>query len=287
MAESSSSNTLDPDALCQLASGLVASGQPMSAMKYYQNALDINPVHTRALCELADLQMAGPHYLEVLADFHRQLEPKCYVEIGVCKGHSFKLVSADTRAIGIDPAPQLDIEKLPGKHIVISDTSDNYFAGDRFLDDMNGASLDLAFIDGMHLFEYALRDFVNLEKYSTADTVILVHDVYPMNEPTARRERIADFWSGDVWKLIICLKQLRPDLSVHVLPCPPTGLGVITNLSPDSSILRDQLEDVTREFVDLPFSVLGQDVCQTLSVINKPVNVSAFIQAIKMKREDF
>ena len=26
-------------------------------------------------------------------------------------------------------------------------------------------TLDLVFIDGMHLFEYALRDFMNVERY--------------------------------------------------------------------------------------------------------------------------
>src|SRR5258706_5348979 len=51
---------------------------------------------------------------------------------------------------------------------------------------------------------------------------------------TAARERVDAFWSGDVWKLVPCLKKYRPDLSIHTIASAPTGLPVIRNLDPAS-----------------------------------------------------
>src|SRR5256885_12302956 len=39
--------------------------------------------------------------------------------------------------------------------------------------ELGGRPVDLAFIDGMHLFEFALRDFVNLERYCAPGSTIL------------------------------------------------------------------------------------------------------------------
>ena len=44
-------------------------------------------------------------------------------------------------------------------------TSDEFFA--RYdLSELLGGPVELAFIDGLHLFEQVLRDFVNLERHS-------------------------------------------------------------------------------------------------------------------------
>ena len=56
------------------------------------------------------------------------------------------------------------------------------------ISELGGKTLDLAFIDGMHHFEFALRDFINVEKYCSADSIILIHDVYPI-DATERRSR--------------------------------------------------------------------------------------------------
>ena len=48
--------------------------------------------------------------------------------------------------------------------------------------------MDFAFIDGMHLFEFALRDFMNLERHCTPQSVIMVHDCYPTEREHAERE---------------------------------------------------------------------------------------------------
>ena len=52
-----------------------------------------------------------------------------------------------------------------------------------------GTSLDLSFIDGMHLFEYVLRDFMNVERFSRWDTAIVLDDMLPRDVDEAARDR--------------------------------------------------------------------------------------------------
>ena len=57
----------------------------------------------------------------------------------------------------------------------------------------------------------------------------------------------AAFWTGDVWKLLPILRKYRPDLRLHVLDCPPTGLVAITRVDPASRILADCYYDIVDE----------------------------------------
>ena len=60
----------------------------------------------------------------------------------------------------------------------------------------------------MHHFEYALRDFMNLERFSNPASTILIHDCLPIDEITADRERSTTIWSGDIWRLILLLREM-------------------------------------------------------------------------------
>lgn len=255
----------DVDTLCELAKHHAALDQTSLALSYCEQALALAPTHTACLCQYAELMLTGPNYLQAIQDFHAELKPKRYIEIGVCRGGSFRLVSPDTFAIGIDPQPQLDQSQLPEQHLVMTATSDDYFASHLADEHFQAAPFDLAFIDGMHWFEYALRDFINLERYSHPDSVVLIHDVYPINEITARRERVADFWSGDVWKVILCLQAYRPDLSISILPCPPTGLGVIRGLNAENQVLADQLPEIIKQFMGLRLDAHTYDQIKQLT----------------------
>jgi hypothetical protein len=114
----------------------------------------------------------------------------------------------------------------------------------------------MAFVDGLHLFEQALRDFVHVECHAHPDAVILIHDCLPIDRVTSSRERSTVVWSGDVWKVILCLRRYRSDLQVAVVDVPPTGLGVITNLNPSSTILPGQLDRLYGEFVPMEYDDL-------------------------------
>jgi hypothetical protein len=125
--------------------------------------------------------------------------------------------------------------------------------------ELGGRRVDMAFIDGMHHFEFALRDFANIERLSRPDTVVLIHDCWPLDRRTAERERCTQFWSGDIWRLILVLKRHRPDLRVHTIAAPPTGLGIVLDLDPSSRILLDEHERLVAEHLALDYSCLETD----------------------------
>ncbi|CNH20606.1 Uncharacterised protein [Mycobacterium tuberculosis] len=204
---------------------------------------------------LAELEFPGEDYFRVLARIHEHLKPATYVEIGIDRGLSFEIVTPETITLGIDPDPHL--RKPPGpRQRVFKQTSDEFFQQCDVIAELGGKTVDLAFIDGMHQFEFALRDFINLEKCCSADSIILIHDVYPIDAASAARERVTKFWSGDIWRLILILKKYRPDLAVNVIAARPTGLGIVQNLDPQSRVLDDRLDEIIEEFLAVDISVL-------------------------------
>jgi len=204
---------------------------------------------------LAELEFPGEDYFQILARIHEHLKPATYLEIGVAEGRSLEIVRPETLALGVDPAPHL--RKPPGpRQRVFAQTSDDFFAQCDVISELGGKTVDLAFIDGLHHAEFALRDFINVEKYCSSDSVILIHDVYPIDAMSAARERVSRFWTGDIWRLILILKKYRPDLIVNVIGTRPTGLGVVQNLDPRSNILAERQQEIVDEFLELDISVL-------------------------------
>lgn len=185
-------------------------------------------------------------YYRVLDELHERLRPATYVEIGVHEGDSLALCRAGTRAIGVDPALP-DSLRVPVDAELVATTSDAFFA------DHRPVPIDLAFIDGLHLFEQALRDFVNVERWSAPGATVLIHDCIPIDAETSSRERTTVVWSGDVWKVVACLRDHRPDLSIDVVDVPPTGLAVVTGLDPTSSVLADRFEELVGAYLPLTF----------------------------------
>ncbi|WP_330205256.1 class I SAM-dependent methyltransferase [Cyanobacterium sp. Dongsha4] len=187
------------------------------------------------------LPVEGNIYLEILSAFHETLNPQTYLEIGVSHGDSLRF--AKNRIIGVDPNPQIQDN---GEYLIYAKTSDLFFA-----EDANNlfqiAKIDLAFIDGMHLFEFALRDFINIEKYAHKNSYILIHDILPRCFSESSRARVTIDWTGDIWRLMIGLRKYRPDLNITVLDSYPTGLGIITNLNPESRILIDNYDEIVEE----------------------------------------
>ncbi|SBS75563.1 hypothetical protein MHPYR_260034 [uncultured Mycobacterium sp.] len=216
---------------------------------------DYSVAHLRAHHMLAELEFPGDDYFRILARIHEYLKPATYLEIGIDQGDSFEIVMPETLALGVDPNPRPQKPLGPNQR-VFAQTSDDFFERRDVVSELGGMTLDLAFIDGMHLFEFALRDFINLEKYCAPDSIILIHDVYPIDATSAARDRASWFWSGDIWRLILALKKYRPELSVNVIGTRPTGLGVIQNLDPQSRVLADHLDEIIDEFMALDISVL-------------------------------
>ena len=218
-------------------------------------AIAADPDFRQAHDFLAHMGLHGPHYFEVLARIHEHLKPGTYIEIGVDRGGSFCRVRPETTALGIDPDPHIEVPLGP-RQCVFRETSDQFFAGHDVIAELGFRRLDLAFIDGMHWFEFALRDFMNIERLCTHAATILGHDVFPPARAAAERERRSAFWTGDVWRLIVLLKEHRPDLAVNTIAAPPSGLAVIRNLDPESRLIRDNLADLVREYSALDYSAI-------------------------------
>src|SRR5664279_1082903 len=99
------------------------------------------------------------HYA-FLRGIHERLEPRTYVEVGVRHGDSLALSRA--RSVGIDPAFSITAELQCDVQLVRS-TSDEFFARPHAFDFFEGVPVDFAFIDGMHLAEFAFSDFLDVE----------------------------------------------------------------------------------------------------------------------------
>ena len=188
-------------------------------------------------------------YYADLEAVHRTLRPSTYLEIGIRQGKSLMLAGADTCCIGIDPNPK--IKSPPSNAKLFKETSDEFFAQHDLSRKLAGLDLDLAFIDGMHLFEFALRDFMNIEANSQSHTVVLLHDCLPIDEATSTRERETVVWTGDVWKLIACLAKYRPDLMLSAVENKPSGLCVVTGLNRNDRTLIESYDSILEEYIPL------------------------------------
>jgi predicted O-methyltransferase YrrM len=217
--------------------------------------------------------LGGVPYLEYLQALHVKRRVRRYLEIGTQHGASLRLARGN--AVAIDPELHLRIRlwslrrrmrlrsrmhlrrrgQLHPRIRLYRSTSDAYFSA-HDPRTILGGPIELAFIDGMHLSEYVLRDFINVERHCSPDSLIVLHDAVPQNfEMTERQRRtgarhdksLAQAWTGDVWRILPLLQRERPDLHIEVLDCPPTGLVLVTNLDPGNRTLQGRLGELTRE----------------------------------------
>lgn len=198
----------------------------------------------------------GP-YLDALRQLHEALAPASYLEVGVRNGRSLALATG--AAIGIDPAPDLQVQ-LPPTTQVFTMASDDFFR------DVAARAVssppELAFIDGMHRFEFALRDFMHIERLATPGTLVAIDDIFPSHPAQAARQRRTRVWTGDIWKLHRCLAELRPDLVLVPLDTAPTGLLLVAGLDPANRVLWNQYNPIVRKWaaeLDPPPAVLERE----------------------------
>jgi hypothetical protein len=65
-------------------------------------------------------------------------------------------------------------------------------------------------------------------------------DMLPRNVDEAARDRHTGDWAGDVYKVALVLRELRPDLILLPVDTEPTGVLVILGADAGSTILRDR-----------------------------------------------
>lgn len=227
--------------------------------------------------------MKGHQFLIAL---HADLHPRNYLEIGVDTGVSLAFSHVPT--IAVDPMFKVESEIRTDVHLV-RQTSDVFFARREPLRHLSGGrnpwrnlrhnrplfgrlmgrpTVDFVFIDGMHWFEFALRDFMNAEGHSSATTVIVFDDMLPRNVTEAARDRTTGAWTGDVYKLVPVLRQYRPDLILIAVDTQPTGLLVV--LAPDhtSTVLRDHYDEIVAANVTPDPQAVPASVLERLGAVD-------------------
>ncbi|MCU0826950.1 MAG: class I SAM-dependent methyltransferase [Tabrizicola sp.] len=203
------------------------------------------------------VRATGMKYYSFLRELHASTLFDWYMEIGCRTGTSFAPVRSKT--IAVDPFFRVDLNIIgqkPALHVFQS-TSDDFFESG-FLQ-RNGIRLGLSFLDGMHLFEYLLRDFIGTEAASDPKGVIMMHDCAPGNFVMTTRDlsAIKGAWTGDVWKLVPILQKWRPDLTLTMLDLRPTGMLCVSNLSPGNTVLQDHYSEIVAEYLDQTIESFG------------------------------
>ncbi len=198
----------------------------------------------------------------MLGRIHQRLQPRRYLEIGVRHGCSLALAACP--AIGVDPAPELDRPLAPTTRIVTA-TSDRFFEAQAAA--VLEQPVDLVFIDGMHLFEFALRDFMNVERWATPTTLVVIDDIFPNHPRQGLRNRTTRVWTGDVWRLHQCLRAERPDLVLLPLDTRPTGLLLVAGLDAHHRLLWERYNPLVRQYRDRQGEVPPDDVLRRRGAI--------------------
>src|ERR1700722_6300659 len=215
---------------------------------------------------LADwIELGGTFYQTFLKRMHSALQPNTYFEIGTLNGDTLRLASCT--CISVDPHFQISSEVLGNKPACyfFQVGSDEFFEKHNPIEIFSKA-IDIAFLDGMHLFEFLLRDFYNTERYCTRSSIIVLHDCLPGDEYIAVRDPSdsarqkssrPNYWTGDVWKLVPVLRRWRPDLKIAVLDAPPTGLVLVTNFDSGNRVLRENYTAIMDSYLNLDLGEYG------------------------------
>jgi hypothetical protein len=182
-------------------------------------------------------------YLTALQIIHEMGKPRSYLEIGVRNGASLSL--AHCPSVGVDPDPSI-LALQRGDRRLFAKTSDAFFREDAST--VLREKPDLVFIDGMHLFEFALRDFMNVERHAHPASVIILDDIYPNHPDQALRVRRTRVWTGDVWKMEYCLGKYRADLRLQRLDVSPAGLLVVSGLDPTNRRLWESYDSIVQTY---------------------------------------
>jgi hypothetical protein len=159
--------------------------------------------------------------------FHRNCNPRNYLQIGVDTGTDLQFALSNTPTIGVDNSPALEHKLLDNQQIVET-TSDDFFASNT-IEKTFGDKIELALVNNVNDCEQAIRDFINIELHSDKDTIVLL--------------------DGDVQKVLHVLKRYRPDLTLRTLT---TGLAFVNNLSAGSPVLETNLSNILEELVTVP-----------------------------------
>jgi hypothetical protein len=187
---------------------------------------------------------------EFLRGLHASYAPRTCLQIGVTDGRD--LTGSNARIIGVDPGFTVT-SQLPGEVALVTSTSDDFFARPNPIEWFAEGVIDLAVIDGLHEFEFALRDFINIERLAGPTSVVVFDDMLPRSAAAAARDRRTRGWAGDVYKVASVFAKYRPELVVVPIDTEPNGMLLVVGLDPANTTLSDHYDDILGEYtVDDP-----------------------------------
>lgn len=220
------------------------------------------------------------HYIDVLSQLHTK-KYAAYFEIGAKTGDSLRL--SISPSVAIDPYFKLRNDPVGEKDfcLLFQETSDQFFKGSLPL--LAGISCEFGFIDGMHLFEYALQDFINLAKIATDNSLMVFHDVLPSSFDASTRDfkKIpkGGAWMGDTWKLIPILIESGLTNNLRVLTSAPSGL--LTVFQPSKAIianLEKNFEGLCQSWREITLEDYGLSTLYAFDVYQKPEQFLNYIR---------
>ena len=212
----------------------------------------------------------------------RKLTKLKYLEIGLAHGYTFEAIKSEFKT-GVDPFPKSRIKNQYSEIKIVKKTSDEFFAENKEI-------FDLIFVDGMHTFEQSYIDLINSIKCLAPGGVILLDDVIPGDKFSAmsdiavcKSERLKagselQTWSGDVFKSIIMLVELHPQVEIRTIISPdhPQTLIWVNREFEDSFNMRIDLESYDK-YADIDYEEFFED----LSKVNKIFNLQMEWHAIQ------
>jgi len=167
--------------------------------------------------------------------------------------------------------------------LLFQEKSDQFF--EKSLQRFPEIKCELGFIDGMHLFEYALKDFINLNKISSLNSVFLFHDPMPWSYEMVTRnfESLPQnaAWVGDIWKLITIFIELGMKDQVSVLTSAPSGLLAVVNPNQESIFqLEKNFDDIVHRWKDISLEGFGIGNFYDQEVFISPENFLLYLENI-------
>jgi hypothetical protein len=181
---------------------------------------------------------------QVIHTLMRARKLKNYLEIGVFNGHIFFRIKSKFK-VAVDPFFRFSTGRKIIKTLInpynlynqyFQKTSDDFFTQDAARV-IGNRKIEISLIDGMHEYDYALRDVENTLQWLSQDGVIIMHDCNALSREANvsfadwKARNFTGTWNGDVWKTIMHLRT-RSDINVFVLDCDH-GLGIITRARPE------------------------------------------------------
>jgi len=240
-----------PDFHDNLGAALIAAGKTEDAQQQLRRALELDPGRDSARMQLAFTLLPGGAYTDLIERLLRWREPKVYIEFGVRDGQTLALARKPTFAIGVQRKPVIR-HRFEAETRVYDMTSLQFLESDRLEAFTGRKNFDIALLRAPRSFESAYDLFAALEAVSTKDAILVLNGTLPPDAVAGDPERQSTFWVGDQWKLVPCLMEVRPELTIFTVPVYPAGLTFITGLRRRSKKLGKHRDDNIAAFTETP-----------------------------------